>query len=258
MIHSDNNVIDHAAHGRLGAGAKSPEGLAASARNSTKHGLSARNFCLLSNEDPKLFAQHQANLMAAFAPRNPIELDLVEKIIEAKWLMNRLTEIENRTLSMEITLQRQQRMGKVEPPADYALREATLCFFAMEELEKTNKTFANLARYRATHERSYYRAWNALAKMRGGPKALAAVTWPENPMESVKTEPTQFQELPMESPKLQNEAPRVEPNSEICETKPPEPTENASGDIPLTTADFSPTHQPPLEPPPTSTAPSQP
>ena len=37
MIRSDNKVIDHAAHGRLGAGAKTPEGLAASARNAAAH-----------------------------------------------------------------------------------------------------------------------------------------------------------------------------------------------------------------------------
>lgn len=43
----------------------------------------------------------------------------------------------------------------------------------------------------AAHERSYYRAWNALAKMRGGPKALAAINWPESPIETVQSEPTQ-------------------------------------------------------------------
>ena len=82
MIHSDNNVIDHAAHGRLGAGAKTPEGLAASARNATKHGLSAQTFCLLHNEDAKLFHKLKADLMASLTPRNALELIHVEKIID--------------------------------------------------------------------------------------------------------------------------------------------------------------------------------
>ncbi|MEJ1939064.1 hypothetical protein WDZ92_53375, partial [Nostoc sp. NIES-2111] len=177
--HSDTKPIDHAAHGRLAAGAKSPEGLARSAQNATKHGLSARNFCLLPNEDPELFAQHQTNLLATFAPTNPMELFLVEKMIEAQWLMNRLTEIENRTLGLEIRLQRHKRSAQGPGPADFETREAALAFFAIQELEARNKTFANLARYRATHERSYYRAWNALAKLRGGHKALNTATWPD-------------------------------------------------------------------------------
>ncbi len=189
----------HAANGRRGAGAKSPEGLARSAKNATKHGLSSHSFCLLSNEDPSIFAQHQAAMIATLAPRNPLELELVGKIVESKWLMTRVTEIETRVLSGEVCAQRAERFAAGALPSGVT-REATLIFLAMESLETRSKTFANLGRYRATHERAYYRALNTLQKLRGGPKSLATDAWPELPTAPEQETATQFREPPPQPP----------------------------------------------------------
>ncbi len=210
----------HAANGRLGAGAKSPDGLARSAKNSTKHGLSSRSFCLLSNENPQRFAEHQAAITATLAPRDPLEAELVDKIIESKWLMNRVTEIETHILSCELQVQRADRAG-IEAPPDVSMREATLLFFAMESLETKSKTFANLGRYRATHERAYYRALHTLQKMRGGSKTLATGSWPELPASDTQDTATQFCDSPPQPPAPSQPAPPPQP---LAEPAPPPAT----------------------------------
>ncbi len=231
----------HVAHGRLGSGAKTPEGLARSAKNATKHGLSSRSFCLLSNEDPSLFAEHQAAITATLAPRNPLEAELVDKIIESKWLMNRVTEIETRVLSCELSVQRAERAG-IEGPPDVATREATLIFFAMESLETKSKTFSNLARYRATHERAYYRALNTLQKIRGGPKTLATDSWPELPTAKEPASPTQFcdpsppQPTPPPPTTPTPPTPAPPPQTPV----PPPETQILQNEAPTETQDFTP------------------
>ncbi len=73
----------HAAHGRLSAGAKSPRGLARSAKNSTKHGLAAQSFCLPHNEDASAFQKLKTNLVSSLTPSNALELVHVERIVES-------------------------------------------------------------------------------------------------------------------------------------------------------------------------------
>ena len=229
------NTIDHAANGRLGAGAKTPEGLARSARNATKHGLSARTFCLMHNEDPEIFAQHSNSLMATLAPRNPLELIQVQRIIECSWLIQRATQLETLAWQRELECQRIERREQFEHVKDIAFREGHLTYFAFESLESTDKNFQSLARYRTTHERSLQRALNTLTKMRGGATNLSTNIWPDTVLPIPSIPDTNFcdprnehQEPPPETPILQNEAPPPEPKQEpkqaFCETKPQQPT----------------------------------
>ena len=227
------NTNNHAAHGRLGAGAKTPEGLARSAKNATKHGLSARTFCLMHNEDPEIFAQHSNSLMATLAPRNPLELFQVQRIIECTWLIQRATQLETLAWQRELECQRIERREQFEHVKDVAFREGHLTYFAFESLESTDKNFQSLARYRTTHERSLQRAIAALTKMRGGATNLSTNIWPDSVLaapsipDSNFCEPRQDQDVQQPEPQtqvLQNEAP-TEPKPadqkiEFCETKP--------------------------------------
>jgi hypothetical protein len=215
MSHANNTVIDHAANGRLGAGAKTPEGLAASARNSIKHGLSARTFCLMHNEDAAIFAQHSNSLMATLAPRNPLELLQVQRIIECSWLIQRANQLETLAWQRELECQRLERRDQFENIKSVAFREGQLTYFAFESLESTDKNFQSLSRYRTTHERSLQRALNTLAKMRGGATNLSTNIWPDSMLptppipDSNFCEPRQDQDLQQPQPEtqiLQNEA----------------------------------------------------
>ncbi len=245
MIHANNTNIDHAAHGRLGAGAKTPEGLARSAQNATRHGLSAQTFCLLYNEDANLFHKLKADLMSSLTPRNALELIHVEKIIESTWLLYRVSDLETKILTTEIEVQRANRAEQfksITGPAAIEIREANLTFFALEVLETQNKTFQNLARYRTMHERSLHRAQNALAKMRGGATALATNIWPEMNVPEADTKHHHFRE-PEKSEKpaiLQNEAPPPNtPNEIIVSDLRPPPVLPDSDPTPQTPSDFT-------------------
>jgi hypothetical protein len=212
------NTTDHAANGRLGAGAKSPEGLAASARNATKHGLSARTFCLMHNEDAAIFAQHSNSLMATLAPRNPLELLQVQRIIECSWLIQRANQLETLAWQRELECQRLERRDQFENIKNIAFREGQLTYFAFESLESTDKNFQSLARYRTTHERSLQRALNTLTKMRGGATNLSTNIWPDYALSAPPIPDSNFCEPrneneapPPEMPILQNEATVTEP-----------------------------------------------
>ncbi|MEJ1931210.1 hypothetical protein WDZ92_13225, partial [Nostoc sp. NIES-2111] len=123
--------------------------------------------------------------MASLTPRNALELIHVERIIESTWLLYRAADLERNVLAAEVEVQRmlhEKQFASFTTPAQIELREASLTFFALESLDSSNKVFANLTRYRTTHERSLHRAQNALAKMRGGATALATNIWPELPL----------------------------------------------------------------------------
>jgi hypothetical protein len=246
---NDHAANGHAANGRLGAGAKTPEGLARSAKNATRHGLTARTFCLMHNEDPDIFAQHNDSLMATLLPRNPLELLQVQRIIECSWLIQRATQLETLAWQRELEYQRIERREQFANTKNIAFREGHLTYFAFESLESTDKNFQSLARYRTTHERSLQRALNTLTKMRGGATNLSTNIWPDSALPTPSIPESNFcdprnehEEPPPETPILQNEAPTElaseAPKVEFCETKPPaaanslEPTTQRAQNIP--------------------------
>ncbi len=149
----------HAAHGRLGRGAKSAHGRAMSARNATRHGLTSKTFSLLHNEDPNIFEEHKREFLRDFGPRNANELHLVTQMIEASWLVMRSHAIETTALCVEVERQRKELDRSVN------INEADLTWCAYEALQLRNGAFSNIARYRASQERAYE---NCLRNFRAG------------------------------------------------------------------------------------------
>lgn len=66
-------------------GPATPEGKARSAMNALKHGLRARGFVLLPEEDPAEWAEHQADLRRCLAPVDAAEDQLVTALAVAMW-----------------------------------------------------------------------------------------------------------------------------------------------------------------------------
>ena len=75
-------------------GPKTLEGKARSSGNALRHGLRARGFGVLPSEDPAAFARHAAAVAAVYAPRDEVELRLVESIAVAMWKELRADRIE--------------------------------------------------------------------------------------------------------------------------------------------------------------------
>ena len=62
-----------------------PEGKARSAMNALKHGLRARGFVLLPEEDPAEWKEHLADLRSCLAPEDAAEEKLVSALAVAMW-----------------------------------------------------------------------------------------------------------------------------------------------------------------------------
>ncbi len=154
-------ISTHVANGRLAKGAKSPEGLARSARNATKHGLSGRSFCLLSNEDPEQFEAVRAQYFAIFNPRDPIEVNFATQFVEAYWLQQRCSLFIARTLSQEIAEQRDTH--KESSPG---LTEVDLAVYSSATLHDRSNLIQIYERYRSTHTRNMLRFHSAIIRHR--------------------------------------------------------------------------------------------
>src|SRR4051812_30598292 len=66
-------------------GPKTPEGKARSAQDALRHGLRARSFALLPEEDPAEWEQHLADLRAGYGPADAAEEKLVTALAVAMW-----------------------------------------------------------------------------------------------------------------------------------------------------------------------------
>ncbi len=184
---------DFSAMGKKAAGTKSASGLAQSARNSTKHGLTGNAFYVLHNEDPDVFAAHKKQYYEALRPTDVIECSYVDRMVEQSWRLHRVNAMEAEALSLQIEEQRKltnlntlnaclegdqaaqqesTEQDEIEPnnsqpiPALYS--ETYLAWLAGGHLAKHNPSFANLHRYRNSIERTYERAHKSLLSLRSG------------------------------------------------------------------------------------------
>ena len=80
-------------------GPNTPEGKARSAMNALKHGLRARDFCLLPEEDPEEWRQHVQDLTEGYGPVDATEEKLVDAIAVAMWKEIRADRFEAEVLT---------------------------------------------------------------------------------------------------------------------------------------------------------------
>ena len=80
-------------------GPNTPEGKARSARNALKHGLRARDFVLLPEEDPQEWTQHVQDLEQGYGPVDATEKKLVDAIAVAMWKEIRADRFEAEVLT---------------------------------------------------------------------------------------------------------------------------------------------------------------
>ena len=75
-------------------GPNTPEGKARSSMNALKHGLRAKRFSLLPEEDLAEFSSFAADIRAAYRPADAVEAQQVEGIVVAMWREIRADRIE--------------------------------------------------------------------------------------------------------------------------------------------------------------------
>lgn len=101
-------------------GPRTPEGKARSRLNALKHGLRAREFGLLPEEDPAEWAVHLAEVHAGLGPREPYEEKLSTAVAVAMWLEIRADRVECDVMAEIAPLPERHHGGDLKEPAHAA------------------------------------------------------------------------------------------------------------------------------------------
>ena len=156
-------------------GPRTAKGKARSARNALKHGLTAGEV-LLPTEEAGVFNAFSEGLRASLAPVGELESMLVERIVVSAWRWRRVVRLErvHQVFQIENTTDEIERFGG-------AGSYSGLSEEGVEglEAEKRITALVNLSRYEGAIERSLYRALHELERLqaarRGSPVALPMV-----------------------------------------------------------------------------------
>ena len=111
-------------------GPSTPEGKARSSMNALRHGLRARTFALLPEEDPAEWAQHLADLRAGYGPLDDAEEKLVTAMAVAMWKEIRADRQEAEVLAAIPPLAEGRPCGGDLQPAEHALSLTTAIRYA--------------------------------------------------------------------------------------------------------------------------------
>ncbi len=139
-------------NGRLAAGAKTPEGIVASAQNSLKHGFYARQFCLLSTESPSYFEKFRNAMFAELQPFTPQQYRIAQSLTHYSWLLERNFAMEVAAMDMEISSHK-----KSQASAGEKVRNQFTAWLAFDSLVNKNSSLTALYRQRNQIERQIAR-----------------------------------------------------------------------------------------------------
>ena len=155
---SSQTKIDSArANGAKSHGPKTEEGRKKSSRNAVKHGLYSASV-VLSTEPRKQYNAMLDAYVQQFQPEGPVELDLVEEMVGAKWRQRRLRAIESELLEEE--------MDDVEKWfRDRGKEYNNLSVLTRAYRRQAASTLALLTRHEARLERAYSRALKNLLEL---------------------------------------------------------------------------------------------
>ena len=78
-------------------GPKTQKGKAIASKNSLKHGLTAAQ-TVIKSEDQAVFNLHRSQIFDELAPQTPIESMLAERFVELSWRLKRAGDIQNQTI----------------------------------------------------------------------------------------------------------------------------------------------------------------
>jgi hypothetical protein len=111
---STKRKIDSArANGGKSHGPATEAGRKKSSMNALKHGLTARTV-VLSNENDDEYTDLLQSYVQKFQPADPVEMDLVVEMVNAKWRQRRLFLIESGLYELQM-LKQKRRNGSSLP-----------------------------------------------------------------------------------------------------------------------------------------------
>ncbi len=184
---------------QLSTGPRSPEGKAVSRFNALKTGINARAQ-VIPGEDPAELEAMAAGYHRDWAPATYLERFLVDSLIRADWLLQRLSRLEAELWAHEIEEARKSTFNPLDEQAPMG-----------HIYTRTYDRFARLQRRIDSTERSYYRALTQLQRLR---RDGADEPEPESLPEPLESPPVEESVAPREpaAPELASffHAPRIE------------------------------------------------
>ena len=154
------------ANGAKSKGPKTAETREKSSRNSLKHGLTTRHNMLLACEDPALFQQVVDEYTSVYQPTNPVERDLVEEMIGAKWRIRRLKLIEVALVDYEMA-NKKEEIEDTLTTFDHGIHLGV----SFKDLSDGSRSISLLSRYESRLHRISHRAHQTFLDLR---RALAS------------------------------------------------------------------------------------
>ncbi len=131
-------------------GPNTPQGKAAAARNSTKHGLRSQD-ALLSDEDGEIFGHMQRELYYQLQPQGEVETFLLKRIAMGIWRLQRMLRVEAALFE--------------EPETFYFDKGKGLAARFRSQTRGGGNIFATFLRYESMIDRSVYRALHELQRL---------------------------------------------------------------------------------------------
>jgi hypothetical protein len=191
-------------------GPKTPEGRAAVRLNALKHGLTAAEI-ILPTEDKLEFEEFQAAFEKECQPVGPIEQVLVEDLVAARWRMNRIRKMEPGFFALRAGVLKGGIIGPTLDP------QAQLAFIFYDDA-RDGDTLGKMSRYEARFERSFHKALKELQRLQA---LRAAVSDSGNG--TVSQDPVSLAPDPPDSPFPDAVQPEIRnPTSEIHPEHPDE------------------------------------
>ena len=210
-------------------GPKTPEGKARSSQNGLTHGLTSRKCPILPGENEEEYRELQDALTRDLKPRGAMQRELVEDLVQARWKIRRIPQIEAELMWREqekIASDHSYRIVCREFPKD---SEPDLCpikILASEIACEDEGAFDRLDVYRARLERQTHTILRELRKLReetGDEEDLDAEPFPRD----TGLRPVQEEQKPCAQRSLQPEPTEHGPEARVTGEQATEGTENA-------------------------------
>jgi hypothetical protein len=109
---SERKLRSAGANGAKAQGAKTPEGIMRSAGNAPPHGLTCSNI-VVANESAAQFQMLRESCLREVAPQMPLEADLFEELVAARWRLARVRSLEAGLLDLD----RRSESGRTSRPS---------------------------------------------------------------------------------------------------------------------------------------------
>src|SRR5436190_7409887 len=123
-------------------------------QHAKKHGFSAENLCLSTEERPEYDALH-TDFEIRFKPADPVEMEFVDEMVNARWRMKRIVISETAAINHQIAIN-EEEVNRDLPEATNTQRTS----FAIDTLANERKTLPLLIRYHDCYRRAFKAAYD--------------------------------------------------------------------------------------------------